>query len=215
MRRTLLLLLAIVLLPKLSLCQVFIEPFGGYQVDLNNHGKNKLINSGVQLALKKRRYEFLVQIQKSWTAKETHYSDSSFTTNPSLPLYAPAEKKLTISSFSLGIGNRIKVAGRKSNNSLFVKLYIGAMYQKIKVNYQYDKSNYIVLNPDETEEQTGVYVSMGLEYMRQLKTGRLFFDVNFSSPPSGHPSFPAYKFVAPLSFNIGYSIQLSKKHHEK
>ena len=49
------------------------------------------------------------------------------------------------------------------------------MYQKIKVNYQYDKSNYIVLNPDETEEQTGLYVSTGLEYMRQLQYRQVFF----------------------------------------
>ena len=197
MRSILLLLLTIVLLPKLSLSQVFIEPFGGYQVDLNNHGKNKLINTGVQLALKKKKYEFLVQIQKSWPAKETSYTDSSFTINLNLPLYEPAQRKLKASSFSFGIGNRIKVAGRKSNNSLFVKLYTGVMYQKINVQYQYDKGNYVVLNPGKTEEQTGVYVSIGAEYIRQLKTGRLFFDLKLFIASRWQPVFSGVQIDGP------------------
>jgi len=209
--RPLLLLLILFIAAKPVAAQVFIEPFAGYQLDLNNQAKNRLFNSGIQLALKKKKYEFLVQLQYSWTQHSGRYTDSSFTINPALPLYSPAIKMVKPSIFTFGIGNRIKLAGKKTNNSLFAKLYAGLMYQKVTFNYQYDKNNYTILNPDQTKDETGLFVSAGVEYVRQLPFGRIFFDVNFSTPPAGKLILSAFKFVSPLSFNIGYSIQLSKK----
>lgn len=211
MRRTpLLLLLIIALCPKSSFSQIYIEPFGGYQKDINNH-KGNLFNSGVQLALKRRNYEFLIQIQKSWPLS-SKYTDSSFTLNTGLPLYAPAQKKVHPSSFSFGVGNRVKLAGRQTKNSLFATTYIGIMYQKMDISYQYDKINYVVLNPDKTISKTGLYAAIGLAYMRQFTSSRVFAELNLSSPPAGSGNYPnTIHFVAPLSLQIGYSIQLSKK----
>jgi hypothetical protein len=182
MKKTLLLLLIILaLFPKSSFSQIYIEPFAGYQKDLNNH-KDDLINSGVQIAFKKKNYELLFQIQKDWPQK-LHSSDSSFSVNPGFPLYSPAEKEVSTYSWSLAMGNRFKIAGKKTKNSLFIKFYTGIMYQKTKVNYQYDKTDYVILNPDQTQNSIGPFISGGLEYMRQIGNGRLFFDLNFSSPP--------------------------------
>ncbi len=211
MRRTLLLFIIIGLLPNVSFAQIYIEPLAGYQVDLDNQRRNKLFNTGVQLALRMKRYEFLVQLQKSWSQK-FNYTDSSFTLNPNLPLYAPAAKTIHPSIYSLGVGNRIKIFGRKTNGSLFAKLSLGIMYQRIAVAYQYDKVNYTVLNPDKTQNTAGIYVSAGIEYIYQLKKNRLFAELNFSSPPGSSSNYPnSFRLVAPASLNIGYSIQLSKK----
>ena len=213
MRKTLLLLLIITgLLPKISFTQIYIEPLAGYQLDLNNHNRNKLFNTGVQLAIRMKKYEFLMQFQKSWP-QTSNYTDSSFTLNPNLPLYAPAAKTIRPSLYSLSVGNRIKLAGRKTNNSLFAKISLGIMYQRIAVAYHYDKINYIILNPDKAQHTAGPFVSAGLEYMYQIKRSRIFAELNFSSPPGGSSSgYPnSFNLVAPVSLNIGYSIQLSKK----
>lgn len=212
MRRLLLLLLPLALASKTSFSQVYLEPFAGYQNDINNKNFN-LLNTGLQLTFKKgRRYELMVQVQKSWSFSNHSY-DSSFTANPGLPLYAPAAKKLNPYTITAAIGNRIKLTGGRSNNSLFVKIYTGFTYQRIAVSYQYDKANYTILNPDQSVSEGGLYLSGGLEYMRQLKTGRLFCEVNISTPPlTGKLNYPySFNLLAPLSFNIGYSIPLKKK----
>src|SRR5664279_1995520 len=122
MRRTLpLLLIIIALFPASAFSQIFIEPFAGYQFDMNNT-KTKLLNTGLQFAVKLNKYEFLVQLQKNWP-RTFNYVDSSYTTNTSLPLNALAQKTMRPSSFSFAIGHRIKIAGKKSPNSLFVKVY--------------------------------------------------------------------------------------------
>ncbi|MEP6749285.1 MAG: hypothetical protein ABJB86_16240 [Bacteroidota bacterium] len=212
MRSTVLLLLVFVL-PKAFFAQkVFLEPFGGYQIDINN-SKTRLVNSGLQLAFvfKKQKYEILLQVQRSWP-QSARYTDSAFTVNPNLPLYTAAPKTLSASSFSFAVGHRIKIAGRKTNNSFFVKAFTGITDQKTTVAYQYDKSNYIILNPDQTIEHAGIYVSGGFEYMRKFAHSRFFAELNFSSPPSGTIKYSAsFNLVAPVSFNVGYSIQLSKR----
>jgi hypothetical protein len=92
-------------------------------------------------------------------------------------------------------------------------MYTGFLYQKMDVDYQYDKTNYIVLNPDKTSEVAGLFLSGGLEYMRQLKTGRLFAELNFSTPPvTGKRSYPySFNTMAPFSINFGYSILLKNR----
>lgn len=192
-------------------CQVYIEPFAGYQKDLNN--KNfQLLNTGIQMAYAKgRRYEMILQLQASWpTGKNS--SDSSFTLNPSLPLYSAAVKQTRPRAITAAFGNRLKILGTGSNR-LNVKLYAGLVYQRIAVQYQYDKTNYIILNPDKTLEAAGVFLSGGLEYMRQLPSGRFFAEINICTPPAtSKRSYPySFNLLAPLSVNLGYSILLKKK----
>jgi len=211
MKRTLsLLVVIVVLLPKLSFSQLYIEPFAGYQKNLNSP-KNNLLNTGVQLAFKLKNYEFLFQIQKSWP-QSINGVDSSYTTNTSLPISAPAYKTINTSAFTFAIGNRFKIAGRKTKNSYFIKFYTGIMSQNNAVKYDYDKANYIILNPDKTINVTGIFVSGGFEYMRQIKNNRLFVELNFSSPPSGNIKYPSsFNLMAPITLNVGYSIKISKK----
>jgi hypothetical protein len=91
-------------------------------------------------------------------------------------------------------------------------MYTGVMIQKTTVNYTYDKTNYIVLNPDQTRSFTGPFFSAGLEYMREIKGGRLFAELNFSTPPAVKQSYPSsFGPAAPASLNIGYSIKISKR----
>ena len=193
--------------------QFSIEPLVGYQIDLNNSNRYKQVNSGIQFCWNESRvYELLFQVKKSWPIASVS-GDSSFTLNPNLPVYSNAEKTIRPAALSFAIGQRFKVAGKKSSNVLFILLYTGITSQEISVNYQYDKSNYTILNPDKTQTRIGPFISGGLEYMRLLKRGRCFFQVNLSTAPIRkkikYPS--SFTFVAPLSFNAGYSIKISKK----
>jgi hypothetical protein len=200
----------IVFLPKHSFSQIYIEPVAGYQKNLNNN-RTYFLNTGLRAAFRFKKYELLVQVQNSWP-QTLNYTVSSFTANPALPLNSPAEKKMRTSSYSFAIGNRFKVAGRKTKNSFFVSMYTGVMFQKTTVNYTYDKTNYILLNPDRTQSIAGPFFSAGFEYMRQIKSGRLFAELNFSTPPVGKQSYPSsFGPAAPASLNIGYSIKISKR----
>ena len=211
MKRAILLCMAMVFC-QIVYCQLYIEPFAGYQKDLNN--KNfQLLNTGVQLSfIRSRRYELILQLQKSWPFSR-HSADSSFTLNPNLPLYSAAAKNLRPSVITAAFGNRFKILGVHSKNGLYVKVFTGFVYQRVSVRYQYDKTNYIVVNPDKTLQAAGVFLSGGLEYMRQLPTGRLFGEINFSTPPAtGKLDYPySFNLMAPFSVNIGYSILLKNK----
>ena len=198
--------------------QFHIEPIAGYQLDMNNkEHKFSMINSAIQLCWKaSQHYEFILQFQKSWPVTKT-LSDSSFTLNPALPVYTNAIKKIDPSSWSLAIGHRFIVTSPKSNNILSILLYTGFANQKIAVAYQYDKNNYTILNPDQTQQRSGVFISGGIEYMRQLKTGRLFLQATIGTMPSGGkiPPYSSFDFITPLSFNVGYSVPVKKNKHEK
>ena len=210
MKKIFSLILIVVLLPAISFCQFYLEPFLGYQKDMNNF-KTNLLNTGIQFAYKIKKYEILFQLQKDWPGIR-HGVDSSFTLNTSLPLYSPASKEISISSFACAIGNRVKMIGKNLGSCLFIKLYTGVMIEKANITYSYDKSNYTILNPDQTQDVTGFFVSIGLEYMWQFSNGRIFCDLNFSTPPWAKLNYPSsYNLLAPVSFNVGYSFQVSKK----
>jgi hypothetical protein len=205
------LMLAANLLVFTCSAQVYIEPVAGYQLDMNHSGFRQ-INSAVQFSFKQSsRYEFILLVQKSWPLSLISY-DSSFTANPSLPLFSLAQKTIQPGSFTLSLGHRWVVAGATGPNKFSLLLNTGVTLQRIKVRYQYDKSNYTILNPDQTQERFSVFVSGGVEYMRLLKTGRLFFQIIVSSPPAGksfkYPS--SFQLMAPISFNAGYSIPIKK-----
>lgn len=210
--RITLLLFCLMACCKPACCQVYIEPFAGYQKDLNN--KNfQLLNTGIQLAYtRSRRYEMIFQLQKSWPTGGNS-SDSAFTLNPNLPLYSAAVKQTRPWAITAAFGNRIKILGTHSKNSVNIKIFTGFVYQRVSVRYQYDKTNYIVLNPDKTLQAAGVFLSGGLEYMRQLPTGRLFGEINFSTPPAtGKLNYPySFNLMAAFSVNIGYAILLKNK----
>jgi hypothetical protein len=211
MKKVLPLLIALGLFAGKVSAQIYVEPVIGYQLDMNNNGF-KLVSSAVQLALQKsRRYELIFLLQKSWPLAITS-NDSAFTANSSLPVYTAAEKTILPGSFAVSIGHRFVLAGANGLNRFSLLVNTGLTAQKIKVRYRYDKSNYTILNPDQTQNRFSVFISGGVEYMRLLKSGRIFFQTVVSSPPAGKPiKYPStFKFMAPLNFNIGYSILIKK-----
>ena len=197
--------------------QFYIEPIVGFQKDLNKGSKLNQINSAITVSWKVgRTLELNVQVQRSWPITYKS-SDASYTTNPTLPVYASANKTISPSALSLLVGQRTKIVGGASNNSLFFVCYLGVSNQKIKVDYSYDKTNYTILNPDKSVNETGLYLSGGLEYMRNLRFGRIFTQLlagGFIHDDINYPN--SFYFLVPLSINVGYSIPIFKKDkHEK
>ncbi|MFT3934811.1 MAG: hypothetical protein QM726_14395 [Chitinophagaceae bacterium] len=217
LKRLLLSLLLLMFISSIAYSQVSIEPVIGFQKDLNNRNLY-LLNTGLRLGIKTSPgNEFLVQAQVSWPSSYHPGPDSSFTTNSSLPLYSPAQKNITTNLFSFAIGDRFQVAGWHTKGKWFTHVLTGIMHQRLAVDYAYDKANYIILNPDKTQEVTNVFVSAGIAYLYPLGPGRLLLEMDISSGPFGRGDKYPYKtnLIAPLSLNIGYSIQLSKTKHEK
>ena len=192
--------------------QFYIEPILGYQKDLNKNSKLKQLNTAINICWKAQpKYELIFQVQRSWPSSYKS-SDPSYTTNPALPVYTAANKSISPSALSLLIGHRIKLAGRSGNNSLFVNLAAGVSNQQIKVDYSYDKNNYTILNPDKSVNETGIYLSGGIEYILNLKTGRIFTQLLFGGFIHEETDYPnSFYFLLPFSFNVGYSIPIFKK----
>ena len=216
MKKIFALVIALCLFTVGSKAQFYIEPIVGYQYDLNGKNKFKQLNTAIQCSFRKNRhYELTVLLQKTWPSKYLS-SDSSFTLNPSLPLYASAAKTIRPSAFSAAVGHRFTIVGGKTNNIFYVILYAGLNVQRFAVAYQYDKNNYTVLRPDKTITIAGVYISGGFEYMHKLKNGRLFTQLVVASPPARKIKYPAsFSLMAPLGFNAGYSIFIKKTKHGK
>lgn len=217
MRKILTLLIILFLYSDYASAQIYIEPLIGYQFDLYNKPGLNQWNTSLQFVFKKaRRHEFFLQVQKSWPISSLSY-DSSFTTNPALPIYAPAQKKISPGILSFILSERIKIIGTEKTGTLLLLLSIGISSQNITVDYNYDKTNYIILNPDKTLQTTGLVLGTGLEYMKAVKKGRLLFQLQITSIPlSKQTDYPSsFKFISPLSFNVGYSFQLKKKHEKK
>lgn len=214
MKKIVLLLLLAVFSGAYCSAQFSLEPYVGYQHDLNNYSKGfKQYNTGLQIVWKaQRRYEILMMVQGSWPVSKTG-TDSIFTTNPSLPVAALASNTYSPTSLYVAVGQRFKVTNTASINSLAIVVNVGICYQKITVSHKYDKSNYVILNPDNTIDRTGPYLSGGLFFMHTTGNGGLFAEAIISSPPVGGKTraYSSYNFLAPLAVNIGYSITLSKK----
>ncbi|MFN8252732.1 MAG: hypothetical protein U0V75_12745 [Ferruginibacter sp.] len=209
---TALLLLQVFVLAGYS--QVYLEPFTGFQFDMNNTSPHfKQVNTGLSCSFKSRgSYELVLQLNHSLPLAVTS-SDSAFTTNLSLPLYAAAKEKINPSSTSFALVHRIAITGKKSVNTLYATISIGVVYQELRVSYAYDKANYSILNPDKTQNRSNIYGGVGLLFIHQLKKNRLFAEIAFNTPPAGpkikYPS--SFKFMAPAALNLGYSFTIKNK----
>lgn len=195
--------------------QVYVEPIIGYQIDMTNHPRLNQLNTSVQFAFKTKRSELLLTLQKSWGLNRFS-TDSSFTLNPALPLYSPAQKKMTPNSFSFLITRRSFLFGNRNGQHMFFLASIGMEHQQIKVQYNYDKNDYVILNPDKTIQQTSINLETGLEYMLPLKNGRFFTQMKIILVEGVRKlNYPiSFHYPAPLTINVGYSFLL-KKHHAK
>lgn len=197
--------------------QTYLEPYLGFQMDLNNtNHKFKQLNTGLQVSFKsKGTYEFALQAQYGLPITEKSAA-AAYTSSPSLPVMANAAKKIKPAYASFAVQNRIAVAGGKTANTFYVVLGAGVAYQNIKVRYSYDKTNYVVLNPDKTLAVTGTYMAGGFMYIHKLQQGRIFAALNFNTPALGattkYPS--SFKFMAPASISAGYSIIINNKKND-
>jgi len=216
MRKWILLAGTLLVLPVMAKAQWFIEPLTGYQQDLSNHGRFPLFDLGLQATLdRSRKYELIIRLQHGIGFSQ-HGIDSSFTSNPALPLYAAAHKTLLPSAGYLSFDQRFKFRTRRPGHQFSVLLLLGINTQKVTVNYQYDKANYTVLNPDVTEKMSRLCVGTGVEYMRVLKNSRMFVQLTLSSHPGGMSWVPSsFSPMAPLAINFGYSVPLKRKNHEE
>lgn len=208
------LLLAYLLAAHISFAQWFAEPLVGFRQDMNNTDLH-MFNAGVQLAWKTSRYyELLFLVQRSLPSA-IKYQQAAFTSNTALPLSVNVQKTLSPSAFNVAIGNRFFMAGKHSANKLMAKVYAGYMSQVITAEYsEYDKTNYILLNPDKQLKVDGVFLAFGFEFIRSLGNNRVFAAIDFSTPPSGQKpaDYPnSFRRMAPFTINLGYSIAISKK----
>lgn len=196
--------------------QIYIEPISGYQSDIANHQPFHQINSGVQVSFKRsRKYELIARIQKSW-GLPSHSADSSFTLNSALPLYEPANKTILPEAWYVSLDHRFILKSKNDINQFSILLLAGFSEQIFKVNYKYDKVDYTILNPDQTQRGGGLSVGAGFEYMRLLKNDRLFFRLTLDAPLMGKAAYPSsFSFMSLLAFNAGYSFLIKKKNDEK
>lgn len=218
MRNSLFLFATLLLLTTASVAQMYIEPVAGYQVDISTRAKFTQINTGIHASFKEgRSYELIARIQRSWPLTYYGMPDSAFTSNPSLPLYSGAAKTIHAGAWYFSVDHRFILNASNVRQHFSVILHTGFTFQNIIVNYNYDKSNYTILNPDKTLKMTSVFIGTGFEYMRLFKSNRLFFQITIDSPPGGRKlSYPSsFSFMAPLAFNTGYSILIKKGKHEK
>jgi hypothetical protein len=218
MRNGLFLFTILTLLSTALAAQTYIEPIVGYQVDIANRAKFSQINAGIQVSFKKSRsYELVVRIEKSSPVVYHGKADSAFTPNPSLPLYASAEQTIHPGAWYFSVDHRFILNGSNAKQHFSILLHIGFTFQNIEVAYDYDKTNYTILNPEKTRKATSIFIGTGFEYMRFFKDNRVFFQITIDTPPGrGASSYPSsFSFMAPLAFNAGYSILIKKKKHEK
>jgi hypothetical protein len=195
-----------------SLAQLYLEPFTGIAFDISNKQTFKYTTTGLQLSVPvKSNVEFALGFTKGFGfAKKS--IDSSFTLNNSLPLYEPADKKIKPALYSIFLNSKLPLI-KNNKGGLYLDFLIGYSGQRISVNYNYNQKEYVILNPESSISGFGFFTGGGLEYLFNLRTGRLFIQTNLISKPfTGKSSaFNSFTYAVPFSLNIGYSYNLMKK----
>ena len=217
MKQTILYILFLFLLTSRSFSQKFIEPVLGLV-------SNTKVSDGIEVNLK----QITVALQICNTHKKTYENgfkldvglpiafksnDISFTLNPALPLNKTAIKSVKKTSISLTFFQNFKLFSITKKDKFSFLLNSGVSFHKISVSYDYDKINYVVLNPDKTFQQSGVYLGTGFQYLYALKQGRIFLQSVLNFPlitkKNNYPT--SYKGLFSPTINVGYSITLNKK----
>ena len=207
--------------------QKYIEPIVAYRIslkDVNNISMDqkaitalKQIHTIIQLATKKsKKYEHAFQLNIGIPIN-TNFIDSSFTTNPALPLYKSANKTLSsFSVFSSFIPNYKIISFTKKDRLNFFGV-IGIGFQKINVSYDNDINNYTILNPDKTISLVGVQFGFGFQYIHSFAKGRIFLQSQLDFPIlTKRNKYPTpLKSLLPTGIALGYSFELKNKKDAK
>jgi hypothetical protein len=199
--------------------QFYFEPLIGYQIDQSYNGRDgkfNQFNSAISFIWQcDDKYGVGIQIQRTFP-RQYHSIDSSFTANPAFPIYAPAYKTITVKFYSVSIAQHIYIFGWKNQSRINLIVNEGIMNVSMNVSYNYDKTNYTILNPDRTEIMNAAYFTPGVEYVRQLKYGKFFGQVSVTTVTNAKTGYPnSFKYYKPISLNIGYSIPIISNHYEK
>jgi hypothetical protein len=192
--------------------QVYLEPFTGYAIDVRPKQNLHTINTGLQITFSnKSGYALSTGFINGFGVRRKS-EDSSFTSNPSLPIYANAAKTTHSSFFGIYVNNGFRLFKIGDHQSVHFNLSFGLRLQRIKVNYKLDSPDYIVLNPGAEARRFGPYAGTGFEYLYKLKKGRIFFQTTVVTPSLGRRNEQPDRFSisVPLSFNMGYSFEIKK-----
>lgn len=211
MRNTLLLLCFLSF--TASNAQVYLEPYTGYAIDVRPKQNLHSFNTGIQITFsKKPNYGFSAGVINGFGIKRKG-EDSSFTSNPSLPIYAKAPKTIQTGFTGIYINNRFRLIKIGEKHSVHLNFQMGLRLQKLVVTYSLNSSDYVVLNPGANAERLAVYAGSGFEYLYTLKKGRVFFQTNVITPSlrRKREQPDRLNLPVPLSFNAGYSFELKKK----
>ncbi len=166
--------------------------------------------------------EWMGNVKKSFLLKLDYdipfhatVTDYAYTLNNSLPASIALRKKIIPYIFDISIGWRIHLFTNKQNNKFYLDLLpIGLSNQNIHVVYSgYDKNNYSILNPDESLNKGGFFISAGFVYSAHLKGNNLMVMLYLQSPPATRRGDYAvsYRFCAPLQLTVGYDFLSLKK----
>jgi hypothetical protein len=197
-----------------------VEPFVGYRAYENGQTKDDTrptlhqLNFGIQLLKTKKDYRengFRLNIALPFANNSVY--DSSYTLNPNLPLTAVAKKTVGVYSFSISFYQKYLLLKLKKKNEISMFVHSGLAFQKLKVSYDYDKKNYVILNPVKTINSFGILLGFGLRYSRTIKTNKIFIesvtDIPIITSRNKYPS--PLKVIFPVGLNIGYSIAIKNK----
>lgn len=211
--RNILLYLLLFIFCKTSIAQTYLEPIVGYAADAREKQNLSMINTGLQVSLaKKSGFEFSMGVIHGFGIKRNG-SDSSFTLNPSLPVYSNAAKTVQAEFSGIFTNYRFKLFKTGINQYINFNFITGIRLQRVLVNYRLSHPDYIVLNPETNYKRFGLYVGAGLEYVYVLENGRIIFQSNILNPSVRRrkEKINSFNQHVPLNFNIMYSIKLKNK----
>lgn len=191
-----------------------IEPYIGISSDQENNYKFKQANIGLQLVvLDHKVYNMLFTFQGGLPVNKSTGIDKAYALNSELPLVADAYRETKVSSFSFGFMHRFKVATWQQKNSVSLFVSTNFLHQHIKTDYEYNKTEYTILNPHRNYKKNGFNLNFGVMYAYWLNNGHRLFAQGVVSTPATNKSsddLHGYKSIAPIALHLGYAIKFKK-----
>jgi len=205
----------LLLFPFLCRAQHTIEPYIGYNVDVNNKGAFSQFNIGLQYPMiNKPTYQMLIGARVGLPLNRQAGVSAAYTFDQTLPLRTDVDYTTQWHAYSILFENRFRVASwanHKNNISLIIN--IGFTHQRISAKHgSYNRDKYTILNPQRTATTTGAFVGSGIQYKRATPAGHFFLQLNFASPPIAK-RLDSYYYNSPASLGLymGYIINFKKR----
>lgn len=194
--------------------QSFIALSSGISTDLNNVKPFYTIPVTLRWEPFKRSAFFL---EASSGIGFTQTSDAdAYTPDPQLAEHLVLTEAIKLNTFSVGTGGAIVLYTNKKNNRFTLNLSVGICSEKFVVVYKnYDKANYEVLNPDVSENLSGLYAATAVVYNFHKMKQDMFVMLQVQSPSSATKPerfYPlSYNKTAALQLTFGYKLIYSKQ----